>query len=306
MTDGTPICRLCRAAEAEDLGEIPDSDYFAGRVLAKPIPGGRLFRCGACRSMFRHPALSSAEYLRLYSTGAATQWSGAPSREDFRLIKLMVMADSTGQKVLDIGCGTGDFLDTLPPGCEKFGVEPSAAAAFATRRGIRILGADVMSIPEEAEFDVITLIDVIEHLPEPAALLIEAYSRIRPGGKIIVSTGDPEARPWRAFGSRFWYVGFPEHVSFPSLEFCRLWCEERNASARKAYAIRYRRLGVAGRALGLLVQLAYFSSPRMFSSAGRVMQALRGSVTSHRQTFVPGVPGLFVDHHILTIQKPVA
>jgi SAM-dependent methyltransferase len=306
MTDGRPVCRLCGGANTENLGEIPGSDYFAGRVLPKVIPGGRLFRCRACRSMFRHPVLSSAEYLKLYSSGLATQWSGGGGREDLRLIRSMVMVDATTLKVLDIGCGTGDFLDSLPPNCVKFGVEPSAAAAYAERRGIKILGCEITSVPEEAQFDVITIIDVIEHFPEPAPLWAEAYSRIRPGGKIIVSTGDPETPIWRAFGARFWYVGFPEHVSFPSLEFCRQWCEKRNASARKAHATRYQRLGMGRLALSFLMQLAYYLSPPMFSWVGRATQVLRDCTTSRRLSFAPGVPGLFVDHHILTIEKPVA
>jgi SAM-dependent methyltransferase len=306
MTDAATRCRLCGGTTTENLGEIPDSDYFAGTVLPEPIPGGRLFRCGACRSMFRHPILSSADYLTLYSSGVATQWSGVGGREDLRLIKSMLTVDSPSLEVLDIGCGTGDFLDSLPPSWPKFGVEPSAAAAYAERRGIKILASEIASVPEETQFDVITLIDVIEHFPEPARLLFEAYSRIRPGGKIIVSTGDPEAPMWRVLGSRFWYAGFPEHVSFPSLEFCRQWCEKRDASVRKSHTIRYQRLGPGRLALSFMAQLAYYSSPPVFNFVGRAVQELRGPAVARRRSFAPGVPGLFVDHQILIIEKPVA
>jgi SAM-dependent methyltransferase len=305
MTDGTQTCRLCGASDVEDLGAIPDGDYFAGRVLQERIPGGRLLRCNTCRSMFRHPVLPSSEYLRLYESGIPTQWSGDVGREDLRIIRSMVAAGSGTLRVLDVGCGTGDFLDSLPSGFLKFGVEPSPAAAHAERRGINVLGQELQKLRADAQFDVITIIDVIEHVADPGSLLTEAYCRIAPGGKIIVSTGDPELPLWwRVLKSRFWYASFPEHLSFPSIGFCQLWCEKRNAFAGKKLTTRYQILSRGRLALSFVMQLAFYVSPSAFSWIGRVSDRVRGSHSPCRRTFAPGIPGLFADHHILTIEKP--
>jgi SAM-dependent methyltransferase len=306
MTDGTQRCRLCGAPGVEDLGAIPDGDYFAGRVLPQRIPGGRLLRCSTCRSMFRHPVLPSSEYVRLYQSGVPTQWSGDEGREDLRIIRSMVTAGAGSLRVLDVGCGTGNFLDSLPSGFLKFGVEPSSAATHAVRRGINILAQELQQLPADAQFDVITIIDVIEHVADPGSLLTEAYCRTAPGGKIIVSTGNPElALWWRVFKSRFWYASFPEHLSFPSIGFCRLWCEKTNAFSGKKLTTRYQILSRSRVVLSFVMQMVFYISPSAFSWIGQVSDRVRGSHAPCRQIFAPGIPGLFADHHILTIEKPL-
>jgi SAM-dependent methyltransferase len=255
--------------------------------------------------MFKHPVLSSAEYMGLYRGGVATQWSGLADREDWRIIRDMVSALAGAPSVLDIGCGTGDFLANLPPRCVKYGIEPSPAAAHARERGIAILGADLDDVPASLEFDCITIIDVIEHVVDPSELLSVAYARLAPGGRIIVSTGDPEARAWRSlFGPRFWYASFPEHISFPSSEFVRKWCETRNALAGEKRATRYQSLGAARLVLSFAAQIGFYVSPGTFNGIGRLAAAIAGGRSPRRRMYSPGIPGVFVDHHILTVQRP--
>jgi SAM-dependent methyltransferase len=131
--DDPPACRLCGAADAESLGTIPDSDFFAGRVLSQSLPGGRLWRCRRCDSMFRHPILASEAYLRLYQAGAPEQWSGEGNRRDLQLVRAIIAVRPGVQTVLDVGCGTGDFLTSLPGPLARFGIEPSTAAVSALR-----------------------------------------------------------------------------------------------------------------------------------------------------------------------------
>ena len=118
-------CRLCGDTHISCLGAVPESDYFAGRVLQLPIEGGRLWRCDACQSMFRHPVLPASTYLALYAEGAADEWSADGGRQDLAIIRGIIAQKARLGGVLDVGCGTGDFLLTLPAEFKRCGVEPS-------------------------------------------------------------------------------------------------------------------------------------------------------------------------------------
>jgi SAM-dependent methyltransferase len=296
-------CRLCGGTQLESLGTITDSDYFAGNVLPQPIAGGGLWRCCRCESLFRHPILTSESYLRLYEAGASGQWQGNESRRDLPLIRHIIAKRPRTRNVLDVGCGTGDFLASLPGTLAKSGIEPSVqAAARAVTRGIVIAAASLEHLPLEQRFDVITLIDVIEHVPEPAPLLQLAARHLCPDGMIIVSTGDPQSAAWRVFGARFWYATFPEHVSFPSSRFFELWQADNGGGSINKLATRYQRLSPAKGVLYAVIQAGYFLSPSLFHRVGRIVELFARRGSRRRRYFAPSAPGLFVDHQVVTLQ----
>jgi SAM-dependent methyltransferase len=288
------------------MGRIPGTDFFAGRVQPAALPAGELWRCLDCESLFRHPALAQAVYNELYETGTADQWSSdSNKRLDLQTVRSVVLSRAGDLRVLDVGCGSGDFLASLPQGISRFGIEPSTgAAALAERRGIRIAAAMLEQLPEEARFDVITIIDVIEHLPEPKDLLERAYAHLSPGGLIIVSTGDPLTPAWRKFfGARFWYSSFPEHITFPSRAFFAAWAKGKGAAVTAELATRYMPLSAVHRAIYLLIQVVYWISPRLLDWTGRLIGTLQGAPHPRRQHFSPGVKGLFVDHQVIAIRR---
>ena len=269
------------------------------------IPGGRLWRCTACESMFRHPILPWPTYQQLYESGAATQWSGGEHRHDLEVVRSIIAAEKVACSVLDVGCGAGDFLLSLPAAHTRAGIEPSvAAAAGALARGVSVVAGSVSALPSGARFDVITIVDVIEHVPDPGSLLREAYEHVSPGGLLIVSTGDPENPLWRGvFKSRFWYCSFPEHLSFPSCLFFRNWGASQQARAVTKLAIRYQACSLWEMAVGWVMQAAYLVSPAAFNWVGRCTGRLLRPAARRRRSYSPGVPGLFVDHQVVTIRR---
>jgi SAM-dependent methyltransferase len=306
MTDAPSVCRLCGAAQIVRLGVIPDSDYFAGKVLAHALAGGGLWRCTACQSMFRHPVLTPSAYLNLYADGVAEAWSAEHGRQDLEIIRRLVAQHGASGCVLDVGCGSGGFLSTLPASVQKCGVEPSVAAAHAaTGIGVSILGQTLRDLPAHAQFDVITIIDVIEHVVDPTQMLDEILPHLAPGGCLIVGTGDPTSTPWhRVFRSRFWYVCFPEHISFPSPQYFRVWQQTRGLQPPTIVRTRYRRLPMWRRALFFAAQVLYGLSPASIDWFGRRVQALQGLPHPRRRLFSPGSLGVFTDHQVVMVQHP--
>jgi SAM-dependent methyltransferase len=129
---------------------------------------------------------------------------------------------SASTTVLDVGCGTGTLLDRLPE-CQKFGIEPAVSARrMAEAQGVTMVppfdhageGAQTNSGP--GLFDVITALDVIEHTAEPGEFLRSLDRALKPGGFLLLVTGNLESFSARFAGGRWLYLHFDEHVSFLS------------------------------------------------------------------------------------------
>jgi 2-polyprenyl-3-methyl-5-hydroxy-6-metoxy-1,4-benzoquinol methylase len=110
-------------------------------------------------------------------------------------------------RLLDVGCHVGTFIELAEDaGFEVAGVEPSRWAA--RRAEARVNGPVHVGVVEDAPlpegaYDVVTMWDVIEHLPDPASTLRAVHSALRPGGVFAVTTMDVEALFPRVAG-RFW------------------------------------------------------------------------------------------------------
>jgi SAM-dependent methyltransferase len=108
------------------------------------------------------------------------------------------------RRLLDIGCGRGDFLDyARHAGLETSGVElNSNAAAMARSKGHQIF-TQLLNELDRAQtggFDLITLFQVLEHVPQPGNLMRQAAAFLNPGGYISVAVPSAEGMyrfsPW--------------------------------------------------------------------------------------------------------------
>lgn len=130
------------------------------------------------------------------------------------------------RSLLDIGCGTGEFLHVASRrGWDCTGVEISAyAAEYArTQYGVRVhTGPLEPNLFPERTFSVVSLWDVIEHLPDPAATLALCARLLRPRGILTLSTGDVESLCARLSGRHWHLFNLPEHVFFFSARSIRI------------------------------------------------------------------------------------
>ncbi|MBU0516304.1 MAG: class I SAM-dependent methyltransferase [Proteobacteria bacterium] len=96
-----------------------------------------------------------------------------------------------GGRLLDVGCATGDFVAwARDQGWRAEGIDPSRAAVLiGQQRGLplRMASADSLAGLRET-YDVITMWDVLEHLPRPQRALDLARRALAPGGTFILKT----------------------------------------------------------------------------------------------------------------------
>jgi 2-polyprenyl-3-methyl-5-hydroxy-6-metoxy-1,4-benzoquinol methylase len=92
-----------------------------------------------------------------------------------------------GKRVLDIGCGFGDFIKNCSEKArEVCGVDPDLRSTEMIRKkGFRIFGK-VQEIPKLRRFDIITMFHVLEHLMDPVEELVRLRTRLDDDGKLIV------------------------------------------------------------------------------------------------------------------------
>ena len=104
-----------------------------------------------------------------------------------RKVSLINSFEVSGKKILDIGCGTGDFLATAKnDGWEVHGVEPSKEARIlSASKNIDAL-EDVSQLKED-NFDVITLWHVLEHVPNVLAYIETLKTKLKPDGMLLIA-----------------------------------------------------------------------------------------------------------------------
>lgn len=124
--------------------------------------------------------------------------------------------------VVDIGCGTGDYLAALPDSYQPYGVEISeelarlATERLAGRDG-KIFAMSAMAglsaVPEGTVSGII-MRSFLEHEENPAELLTRAWGALRPGGATIIKVPNYASINRRVMGDRWCGFRFPGHVNY--------------------------------------------------------------------------------------------
>ncbi len=192
------------------------------------LPEGRLRRCAGCGQLIS--AASAARYWETMAAFNAPGFNQPSAREIERRRgvaqrRLQTLARLLGQppadlRLVDVGCSRGQFVAfAAQAGFAAEGVEPApdiAAAARALGLQVRSGLLEQQNYPD-ASFDAMSLFEVVEHLREPLPLLRECRRILKPGGILIVSTGNTASWTVAAMGARWDYFHIEKdggHISF--------------------------------------------------------------------------------------------
>jgi SAM-dependent methyltransferase len=158
------------------------------------------------------------------------------ARRFLQRVSRLLGSDLTGRRLLDIGAGGGFLVEEARAlGVRAEGVEPSAwLCAQARGRGLPV-HQGVLPHPDiRGHFDLVTLVDVIEHAPDPINLLRQAAAVLGPGGSVIVVTPDVTSVAARLLGWRWWHFRVAHVGYFSPLTLERLLRRAGLASFRSA------------------------------------------------------------------------
>lgn len=175
-----------------------------GTNLLQPYPHADLpvLRC-SCGLVFIYPHPTAEELRTLYNEEYYRSWGvqgedeGAPrlmKHRTFASRLRMLSRHMAPGSILDVGCATGYFLEVAQEaGWDVHGVELSDFSAQLARKkfGDRVFpGTLEQAAFPPASFDVVSLSDLLEHVPAPELFLREVRRILKPDGSLVIVTPD--------------------------------------------------------------------------------------------------------------------
>jgi SAM-dependent methyltransferase len=197
------------------------------------VSGCAIWQCERCglgcaeTSGFDPTAYYTANYFSGQCSDGYLDYQGSEPvlrREFARSVDFVRRLHPSGRRLLDLGCAYGFFLKEARQHFDVVGIELADDAAQACRHaGLQVFSgvADEATMARVGEVDVITMFDVIEHLPQPRDTLALCGRYLRPGGVIVLTTGDFAAITARALGAKWRLMTPPQHLWFFTRESLR-------------------------------------------------------------------------------------
>lgn len=219
----SPNCPLCNGTTTPAFRfRAVDGPY---RDIVEPH-WRNFLRCDTCEFVTVESA--DSELLKSYYNSLPPDYHEVHDRDVSRYRQITAMVEELRPKrILDFGCGNGAFLENIAgQDLEKYGVEFSdSAAQTAARRGITLLPEEILASEMAHQFDVVTAIDVVEHATDVIGLRSFFARLLKPGGHLILLTGNLRS-PSAILVGRFWYyMHFAEHLNFFSDRAIRSWLQ---------------------------------------------------------------------------------
>jgi SAM-dependent methyltransferase len=212
------------ARDAEEVARAcPACNRTCGHVLRFRRNGCDILQCKACglgraeASNFDPATYYNADYFSGGHTDGYTDYRGAEPvlRREFARTVDFIRRHCAGGKLLELGCAYGFFLQEARQYFEVAGIELAADAAEHCRlAGLNVLQgiADEANLSRIGRVDVIVLLDVIEHLPDPRETLALCVRHLNPGGIIVMTTGDFASLFARLAGRNWRLMTPPQHL----------------------------------------------------------------------------------------------
>jgi SAM-dependent methyltransferase len=226
-------CRFCNS-ETHTFLDFSTSELdepFLDSILRSRLPTLILKRCPACKSIWANDSRADAQVLIDAYERVDQQYfepQTSPKYTNFyRWLERLAVRHATGTRVLDLGCGDGAFLSAISHDWTKKGVEPSKAGVdFARQKNLDVSCGTLADSPNDYQIDLMVVLDVIEHIVDPHEFVEQVKSKLKPGGLVLVLTGDADSVTARIAGPRWSYLRWCGHVSvFSSYSLKRLFID---------------------------------------------------------------------------------
>ena len=222
-------CPACLALHASGNGSVNGFD---------------LMRCLGCGTLFTATLPAGVEESKDYTDYYHDANLEIPAFVEGRLDSVVAGFECYRRvgRWLDVGCGAGALMRAAAGrGWSVVGTEVAPGAAAAVRaQGFEVeLGVLEELALEEDSFDVVSLVEVLEHVEDPGALVARSARLVRPGGALYLTTPHGRGISARMLGFRWSAVAPPEHLQLLSVRGVRGLLERVGLAPRsiRAHAV---------------------------------------------------------------------
>ena len=207
---GMPACHVCASRSFEPVLSVPERDLDVHRCTS----------CGFVYLASWERSIQSVELLYDYysqlTEDDVIQRHSPENRARQQKLLRSLAGHVRGRRLLDVGCGDGQLLQTAnDEGWDAFGIDLSEAAiGLCRKRGLNASKTDFFSESLNGRrFDVIIMSELIEHVPSPQRFLKRAEELLNLGGVLYLTTPNFGSLARRAL-SESWSVIHPEHIGY--------------------------------------------------------------------------------------------
>lgn len=181
-------CPICKEDNTKFLLSLEKFQFFSDAITPKQVDINEK-QCKSCGAIYLNPCYSNEGFSVLFEEAGMSYGSseGRPFEQVEWLNNYKLLED--GYKVLDIGCGVGKFLASLPLNIKKVGVDIDNASiekAIEKNNDIEFICSGFDDFTYDGDIDVITMYHVLEHLPNPLETLQNLYKLSNEKTKLVV------------------------------------------------------------------------------------------------------------------------
>ncbi len=219
-------CPLCSGTNFKKFADC--TDYTVSRETFTIV------ECGTCGFKFTNPRPNEMEIGRYYESENYISHSNSKKgiintvyhwvrkyslNKKVSLINREFESQKKGsnstKRLLDIGCGTGEFLAAaINGGWIGKGIEPSEKAReqAITNHKLEVTDQHGIASFEKESFDIITMWHVLEHVHALNERIVELHTLLKPGGKAIIAVPNCNSHDAKIYGSNWAAYDVPRHL----------------------------------------------------------------------------------------------
>ena len=208
-------CNLCGSSDYEILLDLSVYDDTYMTLINVNPKYNELRKCSYCELKYRSPQFTEEEALALYSGPYRNNILKSITAKEYfnKIISIPIDQSELYEKInwlklkienypepinqikkmIDIGCGVGVFLfwfEKLMPGWMKYGVEPTLefSRVASKETDAKILNSEFKPDTFDFKFDLVCLVQVIEHIPHPAQFMKSLKNILSTNGFLFIET----------------------------------------------------------------------------------------------------------------------
>jgi protein O-GlcNAc transferase len=246
-------CPLCNSSDFRTFALGDCSRHFL--YLQQIEPQIRWMKCLTCNHIFTNGYFSPETLERIFEKTNENQVAGSDlgrqRNVSARIIDRVVSYVSHGHW-LDVGFGNGSLLFTAQEyGFEVFGLDLRDSNVGTLKNlGFQVASVDISKFNTDLKFDVISMLDVLEHMPFPREGLLAANELLKERGWLLLSMPNTESQLWRDLDR------MSQNPYWGELEHYHNFSRSRLYDLLREFGFAPRRYGISERYLACMEVLA--------------------------------------------------